>query len=139
MRVLMDTSALFKRYNREPGREQMLAVSERASELVIAGHCKSEIASALNRQRHDGFATEDDYTRIMAVVKADFEGFTLFALDNRVEAYSIAAMEVSRLRAMDALHIGTAKAAYVDLFVTADKRQAAAAHAVGLKTELIEI
>ena len=139
MRVLMDTSALFKRYNREPGREQMLAVSERASELVIAGHCKSEIASALNRQRHDGFATEDDYARIMAVVKADFEGFTLFALDNRVEAYSIAAMEVSRLRAMDALHIGTAKAAYVDLFVTADKRQAAAAHAVGLKTELIEI
>ena len=48
-------------------------------------------------------------------------------------------MEVSRLRAMDALHIGTAKAAYVDLFVTADKRQAAAAQAVGLKTELIEV
>jgi predicted nucleic acid-binding protein len=39
---------------------------------------------------------------------------------------------------MDALHIGTAQAARVDLFVTADKRQAAAAQAVGLKTELIE-
>ena len=138
MRVLMDTSALYKRYNREAGREQLLAVSERASELVIAGHCKAEIASALNRQRHDGLATEDDYARIMAVVKMDFEGFTLFALDGRVEAYAIAAMEVGRLRAMDALHIGTAKAAYVDLFVTADRRQATAAQAVGLKTELIE-
>ena len=138
MRVLIDTSALYKRYNREAGREQLLTVTERASELIIAGHCKAEIASALNRQRHDGLATEEDYARIMAVVKMDFEGFTLFELDRRVEAYAIAAMEVCRLRAMDALHIGTAKAAYVDLFVTADKRQAAAAQTVGLKTELIE-
>ena len=138
MRMLMDSSALFKRYNREVGRDQLLAVSERASELVIAGHCKAEIASALNRQRHDGLASEEDYARIMAVVKMDFDGFTLFTLDGRVEGYAIAAMKVSRIRAMDALHIGTAKAAYVDLFVTADKRQAAAAQAAGLKIELIE-
>ena len=138
MRVLVDTSALYKRYNREAGRDQLMAVSERADELVIAGHCKAEIASALNRQRHDGLLNAKDYTRIMAVVKADFDDFTLFALDGRVEAYAVAAMEVSRLRAMDALHIGTAKAAYVDLFVTADKRQALAAQAVGLTTELIE-
>ena len=138
MRVLVDTSALYKRYNREAGRDQLMAVSERADELVIAGHCKAEIASALNRQRHDGLLNARDYARIMAVVKADFDDFTLFALDGRVEAYAVAAMEISRLRAMDALHIGTAKAAYVDLFVTADKRQALAAQAVGLTTELIE-
>ena len=138
MRVLVDTSALYKRYNREAGRDQLMAVSERADELVIAGHCKAEIASALNRQRHDGLLNARDYARIMAVVKADFDDFTLFALDGRVEAYAVAAMEISRLRAMDALHIGTAKAAYVDLFVTADKRQALAAQAVGLTTDLIE-
>ena len=138
MRVLVDTSALYKRYNREAGRDQLLAVSERADELVIAGHCKAEIASALNRQRHDGLLNAADYARIMAVVKADFADFTLFALDARVEAFAVAAMEVGRLRAMDALHIGTAKAAFVDLFVTADKRQALAAQAVGLSTELIE-
>lgn len=138
MRVLVDTSALYKRYNREAGRDQLMALSERADELVIAGHCKAEIASALNRQRHDGLLNAKDYARIMAVVKADFDDFTLFALDGRVEAYAVAAMEASRLRAMDALHIGTAKAAYVDLFVTADKRQALAAQAVGLTTELIE-
>ena len=138
MRVLVDTSALYKRYNREAGRDQLMAVSARADELVIAGHCKAEIASALNRQRHEGLLNAADYARIMAVVKADFDDFTLFALDGRVEAYAVAAMEISRLRAMDALHIGTAKAAYVDLFVTADKRQALAAQAVGLIVELIE-
>ena len=138
MRVLVDTSALYKRYNREAGRDQLMAVSARADELVIAGHCKAEIASALNRQRHEGLLNAADYARIMAVVKADFDDFTLIALDGRVEAYTLAAMEISRLRAMDALHIGTAKAAYVDLFVTADKRQALAAQAVGLIVELIE-
>ena len=138
MRVLVDTSALYKRYNREAGRDQLMAVSARADELVIAGHCKAEIASALNRQRHEGLLNAADYARIMAVVKADFDDFTLFALDGRVEAYTLATMEISRLRAMDALHIGTAKAAYVDLFVTADKRQALAAQAVGLIVELIE-
>lgn len=138
MRVLVDTSALYKRYNLEAGRDQLVAVSERADELVIAGHCKAEIASALNRQRHDGLLNANDYARIMAVVTADFNDFTVFALDHRVEAYAMSAMELSRLRAMDALHIGTAKAAYVDLFVTADKRQALAAQAVGLATELIE-
>jgi predicted nucleic acid-binding protein len=39
---------------------------------------------------------------------------------------------------MDALHIGAARAARVDLFVTADRRQAQAAQALGLTTELIE-
>ena len=55
-----------------------------------------------------------------------------------MERYAIAAMRMATLRGMDALHIGSAQAANVDLFVTADRRQAQAAQAVGLKTELIE-
>jgi predicted nucleic acid-binding protein len=39
---------------------------------------------------------------------------------------------------MDALHIGSAQAARVNLFVTADRRQATAAEAVGLRTQCIE-
>ena len=138
MRVLLDTSALFKRYNLESGREQVMAVSERASELIIAAHCRSEITSALNRQKHDGLLNAADYARIMQVVNDDFEDFDVIAIDARVEGFSISAMEAGRLSAMDALHIGTAKAAHVDLFVTAYRHQAEAAHAAGLKTELIE-
>lgn len=137
MRILFDTSALYKRYNIEAGRDQVLAAGDRATEVVVAAHCKSEIASALNRNRHDGFLNADDYGRIIRDVQGDFADFTLVALDAQVEAHSISAMETSRLRVMDALHIGSAQAAQVDLFVTADLRQALAAQAVGLKTELI--
>ncbi len=137
MRVLFDTSALYKRYNVEAGRDQVMAAGDRASEVMVASHCKAEIASALNRNRHDGLLNADDYVQIMRAVHGDFADFTLVALDAQVEAHAISAMEKSRLRAMDALHIGTAQAARVDLFVTADRRQALAAEAVGLKTELI--
>ena len=137
MRILFDTSALYKRYNIEEGRDQVIAAGDRASEVMVAAHCKAEIASALNRNRHDGFLNADDYMQIMRDVQGDFADFTLVVLDTQVEAHSISAMEKSRLRAMDALHIGAAQAARVDLFVTADRRQALAAEAVGLKTELI--
>lgn len=137
MRILFDTSALYKRYNIEEGRDQVIAAGDRASEVMVAAHCKAEIASALNRNRHDGFLNADDYMQIMRDVQGDFADFTLVVLDAQVEAHSISAMEKSRLRAMDALHIGAAQAARVDLFVTADRRQALAAEAVGLKTELI--
>ena len=138
MRILFDTSAIYKRYQAEAGRARVLALGEGALEIVVAAHCKAEVVSALNRQRFDGMVSDADYARINAVVNGDFAEFTLVGLDSRVEAYSIAAMEKIRLRAMDALHIGTAQAARVDLFVTADKRQAQAAMAAGLKTELIE-
>jgi uncharacterized protein len=38
---------------------------------------------------------------------------------------------------MDALHVGSALAAGVELFVTADRRQAHVAQGLGLKTELV--
>lgn len=138
MRVLFDTTALCKRYIDEPGREQVLRVSALASEVVVAGHCKAEIASAINRRRHEGCVASGDYARIMAALHEDFSEFTRLELDGSVEAFSIAAMERMPLPASEALHIGAAQTARVDLFVTADARQARAAQAAGLKTELIE-
>ena len=137
-RILFDTSALYKRYNRELGREQVLAFFERASSVVVAAHCLTEIASAFYRQRHDRVLTEEDSDRIMLQVQRDFAEFDVTQLDKRVEAFAVAAMRRARLRAMDALHVGTAMASGIDLFVTADRRQADAAKAVGLATELIE-
>jgi len=138
MRIFFDTSALYKRYAEEVGRDTVVQLGQDAREVLVAAHCLTEVASALNRQKHDGFVPQADYARIMADIYADFADFTIVNLDRRVEALSIAAMEAVRLRAMEALHVGTAQSARADLFVTADRRQATAAQAVGLKTRLIE-
>ncbi len=136
-RMLFDSSALYKRYQLEPGRDQVLQLGQLADEVVVAAHCRAEIASVLNRQRHDGFLPDLDYDRMMREVELEFDDFSVMPLNKRVEAFAIAAMCRARLRAMDALHIGTAMAVGIDLFVTADKRQAQVAQMVGLTTELI--
>ncbi len=45
----------------------------------------------------------------------------------------VGCLEASPLRGMDAIHVGTAVACSVDLFVTADGQQARAARAQGLE------
>lgn len=138
MRLLFDSSAIAKRYKRETGHEQVQGLLMGADAVILAAHCKVEIASSLSREVHDRSIGLDQYGRALGEMAQDFADFEVRAIDAEIEAMAIAAMERNRLRAMDALHIGTAQAARVDLFVTADRRQASAALAVGLKTELIE-
>ena len=101
-RMLMDASALFKRYNQELGRARVMQLSAQAQVLVVAAHCRTEIASALNRQRHDGVLNDTDYAHILDVVQRDFGAFDVVPIDRRVEGFAISAMQRARLRGMDA-------------------------------------
>ena len=138
MNILFDASAFFKRYSGESGVNRVLELQASASAVTAAVHCKTEVASALTRQWREGAFCNDEYERVLANIHADFDELAVMPLSSQAERYAIAAMRLASLRGMDALHIGTAQAARVDLFVTADKRQAATAQTVGLKTELIE-
>lgn len=138
MKLLFDTSAILKRYREEPGRERVASLLAAATDVVLADHCKVEIAAGLCQDLQDAAISPQQYAQVMAQVHTDFEDFAVARLDARAQALAIAAMETHRLCALEALHIGAAQAAAVDLFVTADPQQALAARAVGLKTELIE-
>lgn len=138
MRVLFDSSALFKRYAGEAGAAQVMAVHERASAVVLAAHCYTELVSALTQQWQEGAFGEAEFQRMRGTMREDVDAYQVEALSRTVEDFAVAAMAQAPLRAMDALHIGTAQAARVQLFVTADRRQASAAQAVGLNIELIE-
>lgn len=137
-RLMFDASALTKRYASEAGRNRVLALFASASELLVAAHCKTEVASALLRRRREGSLPVAEFERAWNAAQSDVADMTLVTLDARVERFAFAAMEQGPLRGMDALHVGSAIAARVDLFVTADKRQAQVARAMGVPTELIE-
>lgn len=139
MNILFDASAMFKRYSGENGVKRVLQLQSSASAVSAAVHCKTELASALTRQWREGAFSDEEYERVLADIHADFDELAVIPLSSQAERYAISAMRLAPLRGMDALHIGTAQAARVDLFVTADRRQAAAAVAVGLRTELIEV
>ena len=135
---MFDASALTKRYASEAGRNRVLALFASATELLVAAHCKTELASALLRRRREGSLPVAEFDRAWNAAQSDVADMTLVAVDARVERFAFAAMEQGPLRGMDALHVGSAMAARVDLFVTADKRQAQVARAMGVPTELIE-
>ena len=137
-RLMFDASALTKRYASEAGRSRVLALFASASELLVAAHCKTEVASALLRRRREGSLPAAEFDRAWDAAQSDVADMTLVPLDARVERFAFAAMEQGPLRGMDALHVGSAIAARVDLFVTADKRQAQVSRAMGVPTELIE-
>ena len=137
-RLMFDASALTKRYASETGRDRVLALFASASELLVAAHCKTEVASALLRRRREGSLPTAEFDRAWDAAQHDVADMTLVPLDVRVERFAFAAMEQGPLRGMDALHVGSAIAARVDLFVTADKRQAHVARAMGMPTELID-
>ena len=137
-RLMFDASALTKRYASETGRNRVLALFASASELLVAAHCKTEVASALLRRRREGSLPAAEFDRAWTAAQSDVADMTLVPLDARVERFAFAAMEQGPLRGMDALHVGSAIAAQVDLFVTADKRQAQVARAMGVATELID-
>ena len=137
-RLMFDASALTKRYASEAGRDRVLMLFEAASELLVAAHCKTEVASALLRRRRDGSLPAPEFDRAWAAAQRDVADMTLVPLDAHVERFAFAAMEHGPLRGMDALHVGSALASRVDLFVTADRRQAQVARGMGLATELIE-
>ena len=136
-RLLFDASALAKRYATEVGRERTLSLFAAASELLVAAHCKTEMASALLRRRREGSLSPQDFDRAWAAAQQDVADMTLVPLDSHVERFAFAAMEHSALRGMDALHVGSALSARVDLFVTSDHRQARAAREMGLQAEYI--
>jgi len=138
MKVLFDSSALFKRYAGEAGAHQVLDLHAKATSVVLAAHCLTELMSALTRQWREGAFGDAEFARVRARMREDFDAYRIEPLSRTVEDLTIAAMALAPLRAMDALHIGSAQAARAHLFVTADRRQAAAAQAAGLRTECVE-
>ena len=137
-RLMFDASALTKRYASEVGRSRVLVLIEAASELLVAAHCKTELASALLRRRGEGRLPAGEFERAWQAAQDDVADMTVVPLDARVERFAFSAMAQGALRGTDALHIASALVGQVDLFVTADKRQAEVARGMGLPTELIE-
>lgn len=138
MKILFDTSALLKRYLPEDGRDDLLALVAQASPAVAAPHCKLELYSALNRLRRETQPAEAVFRETCDEVERNFAEMQVVPLSGNVERAAIRALGVSPMRGMDALHVGAAMAAGVDLFVTADIRQFQGAQAFGLKATLLQ-
>lgn len=133
MRAFFDTSALAKRYLLEPGREKVEDILKDASEAAVSIVCAPELVSALRRLRRQSALSEDDSARVKAAFFADIEDLTVRAISIPVVERAIGLVETFPLKTLDALQVGCALEWRADLFVSADRRQLAAASKSGLR------
>lgn len=138
MRTYFDTSALAKRYVREAGTEAVLEKCSKATEIVVSVICLPELLSALNRLRRENSITSEQYTSLKQGAIADFRQAMFVEISPAILQESILCLESAPLRAMDAIHIATARRTGCDAFVSADTRQCTAARELGLPVFQVE-
>ena len=138
-----DTSALIKRYVEEPGRREVLALL-RKSNCVVSAVLPVEVRSALRRRVAEKTL---DAKRVPAILKrlaADRQFWTVIEVSGEVLATAEALSAAHPLRALDAIHVASARlfAARLALpaftFVSADIQQTTAARALGINTRQIK-
>jgi predicted nucleic acid-binding protein len=131
--VFLDTSAFAKRYVAEAGSEQVSALCQQATSLVVSVICFPELISTLSRLVREKKLSKLDYRRLKREVIGDLQDVDICQITPAVLEAVIPLLEAHWLRAMDGLHVGCALVVGPDLFVSADHRQLAAAKKAGLK------
>ena len=137
----VDTSALVKRYVDESGRREVVHLLRR-HDLVISALLPVELRGAFRRRMHDRTLEPARAASALRRFAADRLVLTQVGVTADVLAQAEALVASHAIRTLDALHVGSARvfASRLDarvLFVSADKRQADVAAAVGLAVNLV--
>jgi predicted nucleic acid-binding protein len=138
-----DTSALIKRYVEESGRQEVMRLL-RAHTCVVSAVLPIEMRSALRRRMADETLDEKRVSAILKRLAADRPFWTVIGVSQEVLASAETLAGEHPLRALDAIHVASAKLFGARLpaprfvFVSADVRQTAAAAALGMTTRHIE-
>jgi hypothetical protein len=137
MRVFFDSSAFVKRYVREDGSDAVLSWCDQATELCLSGIALPEIISTFCRMQREKLITPPQYRHLKTMLMADIVDAAICDLAPEVLRNTVLALENNVLRGMDAIHIGSALTLKVDVFVSGDARQCAAAEHSGLRVERV--
>lgn len=132
-----DTSALIKRYVREPGSAQVVALLRRHN-LLSSAITPVEIMSALGRRRRDRDLSEEAFTATVNRVRSERLHWELIEVGETVLSRAEEIVQGSvPMRSLDAVHIASLMAfqsasGIRSPFVTGDGRQRDAATFLGL-------
>ena len=138
-----DTSALIKRYVEELGRRDVLTLL-RKNNCVVSAVLGVEVRSALRRRVAEKTLDAKHVSAILKRFAADRPFWTVIEVSGEVLAKAETLSAAHPLRALDAIHVASAKlfaariARPAFTFVSADIQQTTAAAALGINTRYIE-
>ncbi len=132
MKIFFESSAFVKRYVNETGSEQVVEICQKADALALSIICLPEIISTLCRLVREGKLSEEEYEQLKTAILTDLEDIDICDITPDVMLRVISCLENNTLRAMDAIHLGSALAYGADQFVSSDQKQIQAAATMGL-------
>lgn len=137
-RAFLDTSALAKWYLNEAGAERFVRFLQRTTARAVSRLALVEIRSLLGRRRRAREITAQSERLVLRAVEGDVAaGFLeVHPLDDLQAVRAAELMTRLRrrpLRTLDALHLAAAEGVGYPVFATADRVQAGAARAIGLR------
>lgn len=128
--IALDTSALLKRYVAEPGRDAVLEAMSADPVWCASALCGAEAEVTLC---HLGLADPDLQSQRLAL-RADWQRFYVVPVDDLCLGRAAEIGCDHRVRTLDAVHLAAAERLPRPLrFLTFDRRQAAAARALGFE------
>jgi hypothetical protein len=137
-----DTSALIKRYVDEPARREVLTLL-RNNHCVVSAILPVEVRSALCRRVAEKTLDTKRVPSILKRLAADRGYSTMIEVSREVLASAESLSGAHPLRALDAIHVASAKL-FADrttlqtfTFVSADMQQTQVTEALGIKTRYV--
>jgi predicted nucleic acid-binding protein len=128
MTLYVDTSALLKRYVREPGTDRVNELLSSDPVIAIGRHAVVEVRRNLARLLS---GRDQDESRV--AFATDLAGFNIVELDEGTCELAATVAEQTLVRTLDALHLGAARRlGAATTLLTFDTRQADAARLLGL-------
>ena len=137
--VYFDSALIAKFYLNEPGRGTVRRLAAASGIVITSGIAVAEIAAAFHRKLREGAVERDAFTALQGQFEHDLKrgvwrlsGPTEELLQQVRALYSTIDRDVF-LRAVDALHLVTAKAERFDRIYSNDRHLLSACAAVGLE------
>lgn len=137
MRVFLDTSSLFKKYNLEKGSDKLFEVLEKATQICVSHVTFLEIMNTMNRYVRQFPLDKNEQDAIANEIIHDFRYFEKVHWDDNLENTCMNLSKAHDLKSLDIIQIASAKASNPQLFVTSDTKQYLAANKELKKTLLI--
>ena len=139
MILYMDTSALLKKYFKEPGSAEVISKWKEADGIVISSIAYAETVASIHRKKREVNRRTERFRTVLNSFQKDWKSFIRVEVnDNLIEIIDKIVAE-HPLRGFDAIHLASALIAYERLsedflFACFDRKLIHAAHMEGLET-----
>ena len=108
MILYLDTSALVKRYFREPYSDQVIARWQDATEIVTSSVAYAETLAAIHRKKRESALKDDLVKEIADALRTDWNSFIRIQVNDELNEYIDRAIKAHPLRGFDAIHLASA-------------------------------